>query len=333
LNEFKIKRLVSGGLITNYFCVSSCRHCLYNCSPYWEKKYISSQTAEENLRTIRKLGCSAVHIGGGESLLRPEELGDVLQIAMKVGVAVGYVETNSSWFKDPDSAMAILLNLRKQGLQTLLVSISPFHNEYIPFSRIQGVIEAARRTGIGIFPWISDFIADLSELDAAGTHSLKEFEERFGQDYVTHLLQRYWIHMGGRALETFRPYLAEKSAQEICDENSGRCAAELLNTRHFHLDLFGNYIPGLCSGLSIKREDLGKALPAERYPVLTTLFHEGIRGIFKMAQEEFDYTPAKDSYINKCDLCTEIRTFFVHNDFGGAAELNPREFYEQTNII
>ncbi|MGD8880602.1 MAG: radical SAM protein [Desulfobacterales bacterium] len=327
LAEFKIKRLASGGLITNYFCASRCRHCLYNCSPNWDKKYIKPQTAEENLRTIRKLGCSSVHVGGGEPLLRPDALGDVLEIARKVGVEIAYVETNSAWYKDPDSATAILLKLRKQGLRTLLVSISPFHNEYIPFSRVKGVIEAARQTGIGIFPWISDFIADLSELDAAGTHSLKEFEALFGRDYVMRLLQRYWIHMGGRALQTFRPYLAEKSADEILDENRGGCAAELLNTQHYHLDLFGNYIPGLCSGLSIKKEDLDKALPEQRYPVLATLFHEGICGIFKMAQKEFDYTPAKDSYINKCDVCTEIRTIFVKNTFGGDSELNPREFY------
>ena len=325
--KFKIKRLVSGGLITNYFCASSCRHCLYNCSPHWEKSYIRPQTAEENLDTIRRLGCASVHIGGGEPLLRPDALGAVLQIAAKVGVAVEYVETNSSWFKDPDSAMATLIKLRKQGLQTLLVSISPFHNEFIPFARIQGVIKAARRAGIGIFPWIPDFIADLSKLDSSKTHSLKEYEERFGRDYLGRLLQRYWIHMGGRALETYRPYLADKSVREICDENGGGCAAELLSTQHFHLDLFGNYIPGLCSGLSIQREDLGRALPVERYPVLNKLFHEGVRGIFKMAKEEFDYTPAQNHYINKCDLCTEIRTRFAQKNFGGPAELNPKEFY------
>ncbi len=328
--KFLLPPLVSGGLITNYFCTSRCKHCLYNCSPSWEKDYIDPQTAEENLRSIRKLGCPTVHIGGGESLLRPHALGDILEIAVKVGVAVEYVETNSAWFKDPDSAKVTLFKLRKRGLQTLLVSISPFHNEYIPFSKVKGVIEAARQTGIVIFPWISEFIADLSELDAGSTHSLKEFEERFGRAYIERLLQRYWIHMGGRALETFRPYLAEKSAQETCDENSGGCAAELLNTRHFHLDLFGNYIPGLCAGLSIKRDDLGKPLRKAKYPVLTTLFEKGIRGIFNRAQEEFNYTPANDGYINKCDLCTEIRTFFVHNNFGGAAELNPKEFYKHS---
>ncbi len=319
--------MISGGLITNYYCTSRCRHCLYNCSPAWEKKYITPQVAEENLRAIQQLGCSAVHIGGGEPLLRPEKLSAVLEVAAAVGIAVDYVETNSAWFKEADSAAATLSQLHKNGLQTLLISISPFHNEFIPFTKTKGVIEAARKTGIGIFPWISDFIGDISEFDAAGTHSLAEFEALFGQDYVTHLPKRYWVHMGGRALKTFRPYLAEKSAEQILNENAGSCATELTDTGHFHLDLFGNYIPGLCSGLSIQREDLSRPLSEDNYPVLYTLFTEGIRGIFKIAQLAFNFTPANPRYINKCDLCTEIRTLFVQNAFGGPAELNPKEFY------
>ena len=153
--EFKIKRLRSGGLITNYFCTSSCKHCLYKCSPHWEKRYLVPATAKENLVAIRSLGCRSVHIGDGEPLLKPDELCTVLDIASEVGVSVEYVETNSSWFRDIESAKALLSQLREKGLLTLLVSISPFHNEQIPFSRVQGVIEAARLVGIGIFPWIS----------------------------------------------------------------------------------------------------------------------------------------------------------------------------------
>jgi hypothetical protein len=49
-SRLKIERLASGGIITNYFCTSACRHCLYNCSPRWEKNYISVEIAEENFR-------------------------------------------------------------------------------------------------------------------------------------------------------------------------------------------------------------------------------------------------------------------------------------------
>ena len=330
LAEFKIKRLVSGGLITNYFCTSRCKHCLYNCSPDWEKRYIEPQVAEENLLAIRRLGCSAVHIGGGEPMLRPQKLSAVLEVAAAVGVTIDYVETNSSWFKDAKAALATLKQLRRSGLQTLLVSISPFHNEFIPLVKIKGVIDAARKAGIGIFPWVSEFLGDLSQLDASGTHSLAEFEAFFGQDYIRNLPQRYWIHRGGRALRTFRPYFADKSAEQILNENSDSCAAELTDTGHFHLDLFGNYIPGLCSGLSIHRDDLNRPLQTAKYPILSTLFEAGIQGIYKMAQDAFDYRPARTRYINKCDLCTEIRTLFVQNSYGGPAELNPLEFYSNS---
>ena len=325
--QFQIKRLLSGGIITNYFCTSKCRHCLYNCGPHWEKRYMDPATAEDNLCMVRSLGCRSVHIGGGEPLLRPDNLTEILEIAGRVGVSIEYVETNSSWFKDLESAERILFSLREKGLKTLLVSISPFHNEHIPFFKVKGVIESCRKTGINVFPWINDFFKDLDEFNDLKTHSFKEYEDRFGKGYLLSVLRRYWIHMGGRALDTFRPVLTNKSPQQIIDENPGGCALELSDTSHFHMDLFGNYIPGLCSGLSISTKDLGKPLSENKYPVITTLFNSGIEGIYDLAHQAFAYAPIRSGYINKCDLCTEIRTVMVDNNYGGVSELNPKEFY------
>jgi Radical SAM superfamily len=327
MKEFAIRRLMSGGIITNYFCTSTCKHCLYNCSPQWEKQYISPQTAQKNLQAVCSLGCRSVHIGGGEPLLRPDDLAAVLETATGLGVSVEYVETNSSWFKDNSSAEALLKGLRKQGLNTLLVSISPFHNEHIPFYKVKGVIEAAGDAGVGIFPWVTDFVADLSQFDPHKTHTLVEFSDVYGRDYLLHVLQRYWIHMGGRALKTYRSLLGKKSFQQILGGNPGGCSAELSDTSHFHIDLFGNYIPGLCSGLSISIQDLGKPLSDETYPILTTLYHHGVRGLVKMAEDLVGFSPQKDLYINKCDLCTEVRTFLVQNDYSSSDELKPKEFY------
>jgi hypothetical protein len=79
--------------------------------------------------------------------------------------------------------------------------------------------------------------------------------------------------------------------------------------------------------LSISIEDLGKPLSDETYPILTTLCRHGIRRLVKMAAEAFGYIPQKDLYINKCDLCTDVRTFLVQNDYSGSKELKPKEFY------
>jgi len=69
-----INHLDSGGLITNYYCTSRCRHCLYGCSPGWEKRYIDTETTEKNLLKVKGLGCNSIHIGGGEPFLKPDEL-------------------------------------------------------------------------------------------------------------------------------------------------------------------------------------------------------------------------------------------------------------------
>jgi hypothetical protein len=113
-----------------------------------------------------------------------------------MGVSVEYVETNSSWFRDIESAKALLARLHQKGLQTLLVSISPFHNEQVPFSRVQGVIEAAKQVGVGVFPWITDFISGLSRFDPVKSHSLDEYRQVYGDDCLMQILQRYWTHSG-----------------------------------------------------------------------------------------------------------------------------------------
>jgi hypothetical protein len=323
----KIGRLASGGIITNYACTSACRHCLYNCSPAREKDYIDAEAAAANFRAVKALGCSAVHIGGGEPMLRPETLGEVLEIGRRAGVSIDYVETNGSWFRDAEPAESLLAGLRRKGLHTLLVSISPFHNEHIPYSRTKGAMAACRRAGVRIFPWVADFARDLEGLDPARTHALAEFEDRYGGNYLRAVPGRYWIHLGGRALETFRPVLRVKPLAQILRENPGGCSRELGDTSHFHLDLFGNFIPGLCTGLAIDREDLGQGLAEEKYPLLTRLWAEGVRGLLEWAKADFGFAPSLPGYLGKCDLCTEIRQHLFRRNYSASKEIGPPGFY------
>ena len=105
------------------------------------------------------------------------------------------------------------------------------------------------------------------------------------------------------------------------------CAAELSDTSHFHVDLYGYYVPGLCSGLSIRADHLGKPLSAEEYPVITTLFGSGIRGLVNYARKKAGFIPARSDYVNKCDVCTEIRAFLSQTGMAGPHELKPDGFY------
>jgi hypothetical protein len=321
-----INRLDSGGLITNYYCTSRCRHCLYGCSPSWDKQYIDAETTEKNIRKIKSLACRSIHIGGGEPFLNLNGLKAVVEAVNALGVHIEYVETNSSWYKDRDSTCQILSSLKESGLSTLLISISPFHNEHIPFYKVKGVIEACRTVNMNIFPWIMDFYGDIDAFDDKHKHSIEEYTNRYGSEYLGELPSRYWIHFGGRALKTFSNILRMMPYQEILSSNQGGCF-ELGNVSHFHFDLFGNYIPGLCSGLSIHRDDLGHEVSPEKYALLHTLYFKGITGVFDLISAEHGFKPS-ERYLSKCHLCFDLRRHLVLEWGAPYAELQPLAFYE-----
>jgi hypothetical protein len=99
-----------------------------------------------------------------------------------------------------------------------------------------------------------------------------------------------------------------------------------LQTNHFHIDLKGNYIPGLCAGLSIRVEDLGAPLDEKKYPFITSLFNQGVGGLLDIACQKYGFVTGHE-YLNKCHLCQEIRNFIVIEKGLSSIELQPVDFY------
>jgi organic radical activating enzyme len=330
MKQLNLQYLASGGLITNYYCSSRCGHCLYGCGPEWDKKYIDYDTAVKNMRAVKNLGCASLHIGGGEPFLNRKGLETVLKAARGAGMNIEYVETNSSWYHDPDSASLLLESLSSSGLSTLLISMDPFHNEYIPFFKVKGVMEACKKTGINVFPWIADFYPEIDTFDDKKTHKMAEYISEFGGDYLKTIPSRLWIRMGGRALSTFSKLFRRKNMSEIFENNREGCR-ELEDAGHFHVDLFGNYIPGLCSGISIPIDDLGRPISEKTYPFLAVLYESGISGFRDLASEKYGFK-GMESYISKCHLCMDIRRYLVIEKNIKAREFQPRDFYEKVDL-
>jgi hypothetical protein len=324
----KIDGLYSGGVITNYHCSSRCLHCLYNCGPERSRDYISAAMAANIFSTLKSQGCRAIHVGGGEPFLNFSGLLEFVKAAAAAGIAIEYIETNSSWYKNRADAIDKLEKLLDAGVSCLLLSVSPFHNEYIPLRKFNGVAEACRSTGMQFFPWISDFYREIAALDVEQIHPLREYAGVFGSDAIPALRRHYSLTMRGRALETFKEQLKPQSCENIC-ASSGPCH-NLTETSHFHIDLYGNYIPGLCTGLAVRLEDIGRDLDNGKYPLLSTLYERGISGLVELAAES-GWQPKKDGYVSRCDLCTEIRCHF--NSKGSSrTELAPAEFYQEYSL-
>jgi len=326
--DFAIKRLQSGGIITNYYCTSACGHCLYYCSPRWKKEYMGRDILQLILEKVKNLGCHSVHLGGGEPFLNLDGLEMVVEVVRSKSVNIEYVETNSSWFKGKESALEVLSTLREKGLSTLLISMSPFHNEHIPFHKVKGVIQACKEAQINVFPWISQFYPEIDAFDDRTTHRLSVYKSKYGEDYLARIPSRYWIHFGGRALKTFAKVYGTKDYRDIVSVSKGGCS-ELLDVSHFHIDLFGNYIPGLCSGLAIRYEDLGESLAKEEYPFLTTLYQGGIENFLHLVKSDYRFEPSRE-YLSKCDLCFDIRYYLTMEMGVDSKELQPRGYYENS---
>jgi len=73
-----------------------------------------------------------MHIGGGEPFLRFRELLETVRVFRDEGIQLDYLETNASWFTEKASAIEKLSRLAEAGCDTVMVSICPFHVEFIP---------------------------------------------------------------------------------------------------------------------------------------------------------------------------------------------------------
>jgi len=322
-----VTRLGSGGLITTYQCQSACPHCLYRGAAGREPDYIDQEMARACFAKALECGATSMHVGGGEPLADPLGLAGVLAAAAETGMPIAYVETSGSWYDTPDEARELLLELRGMGLASLLVSISPMHNACIPLCKTLGVIEAARAAGIAVLPWQEHFLPDLQAFDPETTHSFAEYLEHFGPGYPASILERTWIHLGGRAFDLFAPVLGRRPAEDILAAASPDCRPELTDASHFHMDLYGDYVPGLCSGLALRVSDLGAPLDPERYPILSTLAETGIRGFYEYAVGLEDYAARPEGYVNKCELCQDMRRHLSERGWFESTELAPPDFY------
>jgi hypothetical protein len=280
--------------------------------------------------TLRRLGCHAVHLGGGEPFLEPTRLVAVVEAVIAEGLTIEYVETNADWCVATDPARALLRRLRQTGLDTILVSISPFHNAFIPFSRVKRLMAACEAEGMGVLPWVMGFFRDVDHLDDQTPHPLPEYEAAFGPGYLARLPERYWIHLGGRALATFARVLGRRPTEQILAEATGGCG-DLSRTDHFHIDLHGDYVPGMCPGLAVRHHDLGAPLSPETYPLLTRLHQGGVGALHALAVD-LGFTPDPRGYLDRCHLCDQIRQHLVRRPGSPFDELRPRAFYASGGV-
>lgn len=305
-----MKTPVYSGVITNYNCTAECEHCMFASSPSCAKEYITEEKAYEIARLLGKAGTSSVHIGGGEPFINFDALCTLVTALNDNGVGVDYIETNAFWCRDEERAREKLKKLKSLGVTTVMVSVDPFHIEYVPLELPLKLCGLLAEMGFEYFIWQQKFLKRLSVLDITVTHSKSELMEALGDDYIVQTAMEYGLGINGRALSFADKIYPRRSFE--CFATDEECPS-LSHPHHCHIDLYGKAIPSRCTGICAEAADyLETDIPKEKYPVFAALLESGTKGLYEYAKSK-GFVPAGNGYPTRCAFCYDMRRYLYEN--------------------
>ena len=323
-----MKTPIGSGIITNYNCTASCRHCMFASSPECKKEFITEEKAEEIATLLEESGCRSGHIGGGEPFMNFEALCSLIGALNRHCIDVDYIETNAFWCKDRDFVRARLERLKELLVTCVMASVDPFHIEFVPLERPLLLCDVLDEMGFDYFIWQQKFLKRLAKLDLTKTHTMDELKAVLGEDYITETAQEYGLGMNGRALAIADKIYGRKGAEQLA--TADECPT-LTRPNHCHIDLYGNAIPSRCTGLSVEAKDyLEGHFPEDKYPVYSRLVKGGLAELFEYAKAK-GFVPDKEGYPTKCTLCYKIREYLFKNH--PSQDLAPASFYDEIEKI
>lgn len=324
----QVPQLRSGGIILGYQCNLGCRHCNYNCGPD-AGGWMSEDTLDQVLDALsRERRLLDIHLAGGEPTLNPGLLVMAIRKALDKKLRLSYVETNGHFAHSMDSARSMLRPLKQAGLNSLLVSVSPYHNEAVPLRHTLNCLHAAVEIfgEDSVFPWLGHFIPMLAKMDPEIPHTLEDFFAANAMDPKDgSLLRLFPLSPGGRVPYGLRDLFTLQPADDF---RGGHCLEILTATDHFHIDPEGSLFTGHCPGIASGRlADLHGEKNLDDHPVFITNALGGPHALMETARRIYDFVPDVAGYVSPCHLCLEVRAFLHGRDADRWAELAPASYY------
>jgi hypothetical protein len=287
---------------------------------------MSKEMSDRIFALLSKKGCHSVHIGGGEPFINFNGLLEVCKSAQKNNVEIDYIETNASWYTDDAGVSQKLKELRAAGVDCLLVSVDPFHNEFVPYAKVKSLLRCCEKNNFGTFVWQSKFERVVRRLGENKTHTLNEYIEKFGSDFIKNIADAYGIGYNGRALRIIAD--APKYGAEYFLNLNDRCANSVQSLHHLHIDLHGDFIPPGCIGFKADIFDLcGEGLDEEKYVNFLSVINGGLNGLYERARI-VGFNPDPNGYVSKCALCLDIKRYI--SEKYAPCDIGPADFFEES---
>jgi len=242
-------------------------------------------------QTLRQHGCTSIHIGGGEPFMDFAGLCTIAQIARDHGITIEYVETNAYWATDDAHIVECLHKLQQVGIDAFCISNDAYHAEFIDPVLPARLVNVCRREGFGHFVW----------------------QTRLNG-----------LRFNGRATQLEEAHFPKKSIDALLKEAEVRGGCRnLLSTNHFHVDMYGRFIPPGCTGIILPLEEALKGTLhkqatayhsdwreniAVTYPAFIALYNGGAAALYALARKH-GFQADENGYPSVCNLCFHMRKF------------------------
>ena len=246
-----------------------------------------------------------VHLTGGEPFGNWLGLQAILRGAHAKGLKAHELETNAFWCVEREEVYQRCRQLKELGIGRLVVSCDVYHQEYIPFKRVELLVQVAQEV-LGPdkvrIRW-RDFFAnplDISDMNEADRQ--RAYREAW---------QKHHERLTGRAAKMIGPLLSLQAGESFVGQD---CHKAILASRHVHIDPAGNVFPGVCTGLTVgnaSKKELAKIwedMVHTEDEIMLCLIRSGPYGLLQVA-EKLGYMKNPMGYADKCHLCTEVRGF------------------------
>ncbi len=324
LRPRKLAKWKSAGILLTYRCNAACAHCYENSGPR-KRATMPVDHLRELLLEFKKLGFTGreLHFAGGEPFFDYKHLIACFNVARETGMLpLGKLETNGFWCKSDAIARARLSEIRDFGIDTLLISCDPFHQEFVPIDSVKRTV----RIGKEILGEHRVHITPRDGFDKAIEMSALTEAEKFG--IFQGILDERPMRMIGRAAKSLS-HLVDNHPKETFA--NARCGRKLLWKGSIHIDPHGNVFPSVCAGIAIgntMKTPLAKIyqdFDCRNHPLVDTLVDRGPLPLLDEAIQA-GFAERKEGYSSKCHLCYDARSFFwqagMYRD-----EVAPEEVY------
>jgi MoaA/NifB/PqqE/SkfB family radical SAM enzyme len=265
-------------------------------------------------------------ISGGEPMLYPRLVTQIITEASKLKMRSIWLFTNSYWATTKRIAETRLRRLRDLGLTRLCTSADGFHQPFIPTQRIHNAVNAAYNLGLEAV-LDTRYMGITLQLENPENKSTVQVLGELG-DLVNVKDWRGPPLYVGRAAEALAPRLIDEPYLLGGYCTGPWAGGDWKRPAGIDVDSYGEV--ALCPGISIGNarklplDTILSAYSVRKHPIIRELSSTGPEGLAEKARP-MGYE-GKSNYVSACHLCYDVRSFLRATY---PQELSPFPCYEE----